>query len=111
MSKRIKPSPIKSEPVEVVRKDTPFIEKLSNFADWMVYEIPPGPPCVPMRFYVNIHKGSMFFYILGLMWYFDNFTHGAYLYLCLHGSYGFFWLLKDIVFPDPGFARLTTVSS
>jgi len=45
------------------------------------------------------------------MWYYDNFTTGAFLYLCLHGSYGYFWLLKDIVFPDPGFHRPVTISS
>ena len=84
---------------------------MANFADWVVYELPPGPPVVPMRVYVNLHKGTMFFYVLFLMWYYDNYTTGAYLYLSLHGSYGFFWLLKDIVFPDPGFARLVTVSS
>ena len=39
------------------------------------------------------------------MWYYDNFTKGAYLYLLCHGSYGFFWLFKDYVFPDPAFSR------
>ena len=64
-----------------------------------------------MRVYVNLHKGTMFFYVLALMWYFDNYTTGAYLYLACHGSYGFFWLLKDICFPDPGFARNVTIMS
>ena len=77
----------------------------------MCYNIPPGPKFIPMRYHANIHKGSMFFYILGLMWYFDNFTMGAYLYLALHGSYGFFWLLKDIMYPDPGFCKPATVMS
>jgi hypothetical protein len=45
------------------------------------------------------------------MWYFDNYSLGAYTYLSLHGSYGFFWLLKDFVFPDPGFLRLVTAHS
>ena len=89
----------------------PAVEKLAEFADWAVYELPPGPPIIPMRVYVNLHKGGMFFYILFLMWYYDNFTTGSYLYLTLHGSYGFFWLLKDFVFPDPGFCRLVTVAS
>jgi len=77
----------------------------------MIYEIPPGPAFIPMRYHANLHKGSMFFYILALMCYFDNFTLGAYLYLALHGSYGFFWLIKDITFPDPGFERNVTVMS
>jgi len=53
----------------------------------------------------------MFFFIIYLMWYFDNFTTSAYLYLALHGSYGYFWLLKDFVFPDPNFARPVTLMS
>lgn len=32
--------------------------------------------------------------------YFNNFSTGMYLYLFLHGSYGIFWVLKDIIFPD-----------
>ena len=87
------------------------LEKLAAFADWATYEMPPGPPILSMRVYANLHKGSMFFYILFLMWYFDNYSLGAYTYLSLHGSYGFFWLLKDFVFPDPGFLRLCTPAS
>jgi len=64
-----------------------------------------------MRVYVNLQKGGMFFFILYLMWYFDNFTTSAYLYLALHGSYGFFWILKDTVFPDPNFGRPVTAVS
>jgi len=49
---------------------------------------------------VNAHKGSTFFVVLGLMFYFNNFSTTAFVYLALHGSYGFFWLLKDSVYPD-----------
>ncbi len=48
----------------------PQIEKLADFADWATYELPPGPAFIPMRYYVNLHKGGMMFYILFLMWYF-----------------------------------------
>ena len=41
------------------------------------------------------------FVVTGLMIYFDNFSTGALIYLALHGSYGFLWLLKDRVYPDP----------
>jgi len=88
------------------------LESIAAFADWATYEMPPGQPGpFSMRVYANLHKGSMFFYVLFLMNYFDNYSLGAYIYLSLHGSYGFFWLLKDFVFPDPGFARLVTASS
>lgn len=64
-----------------------------------------------MRYYVNLHKGGMFFYVLALMLYYDNFTTGAYLYLTMHGSYGMFWILKDMVFPDPGFYAPVSLGS
>lgn len=87
------------------------LENLASFTDFMVYELPPGPPMIPMRVYVNLHKGSMFAYIMALMIYYDNWTIGAWIYLLMHGSYGFFWLLKDYTFPDVNFGRPVTISS
>lgn len=87
------------------------MESLAKFVDWAVYNLPPGPAFIPQRVYVNLHKGGMPFYILFLMVYFDNWSMSAWLYLALHGSYGFFWLLKDIVFPDQGFRRPCTIMS
>jgi hypothetical protein len=34
-----------------------------------------------------------------------------YLYLFLHGSYGIFWVLKDIFFPDPRFKSQSSLGS
>lgn len=34
------------------------------------------------------------------MFFYHNFTIGAWVYLALHGTYGFLWLLKDRIFPD-----------
>ena len=67
----------------------------------MVYHAPPGPPIFTVRYTVNFMKGTMMFYLFALMIYFDNFSLGAWTYLALHGSYGFLWLAKDLVFPDP----------
>ncbi len=49
---------------------------------------------------INLHKGLTFFVVSGLMYYFSNFTITAQLYLALHGTYGFLWLLKDRWYPD-----------
>ncbi|MDY6782073.1 MAG: DUF1295 domain-containing protein [Cyanobacteriota bacterium] len=49
---------------------------------------------------VNLHKGSTFFFVLGLMGIYNNFTLGPLVYLALHGTYGFLWLLKDRLYPD-----------
>ncbi len=53
-----------------------------------------------LKYAINLHKGSTAFFVLGLMFYYNNFSTGAWVYLALHGSYGFLWLLKDRVFPD-----------
>jgi len=37
------------------------------------------------------------------MWFFENYSLGAWVYLALHGSYGIVWFIKDMVFPDKGF--------
>ena len=73
--------------------------------DWFCHDLPPGPPFMPMRYFVNLHKGGMPFLVYGLMLYFDNFSLGCWLYLALHGSYGLFWLLKDFTFPDSSWER------
>ncbi len=49
---------------------------------------------------INLHKGFTFFVILGLMFLYQNFTIAPWVYLALHGTYGFLWLLKDKIYPD-----------
>jgi len=53
------------------------------------------------KFYIDTHKGATFFYILSLIYYYNAFDNIlAMVYLALHGSYGFFWVLKSKIFPD-----------
>lgn len=49
---------------------------------------------------INFHKGTTAIFILGLMVVYHNFTLGPWVYLALHGTYGFLWLLKDRIYPD-----------
>lgn len=58
---------------------------------------------------INLHKGSTFVVVLALMFYYRNFGTGACVYLALHGTYGFLWLLKDQLFPDRQFERSISV--
>jgi protein-S-isoprenylcysteine O-methyltransferase Ste14 len=44
-----------------------------------------------------------------MMCYYKNFSLGAWVYLTLHGSYGFFWMLKYFTFPDTSFQRNVTI--
>lgn len=50
--------------------------------------------------FINLHKGLTFFFVLALMVAYQNFTIGPWVYLALHGTYGFMWLLKDRIYPD-----------
>lgn len=52
------------------------------------------------KHFINLHKGLTFFFVLALMVVYQNFTIGPWVYLALHGSYGFMWLLKDRIYPD-----------
>ena len=55
------------------------------------------------RYVINIHKASTIVFIISLMFYYDNFGTGAFLYLSLHGTYCVLWLIKEQCFPDKSF--------
>ena len=52
---------------------------------------------------INLHKGLTLFFVLGMMFIYNNFSISAWVYLSLHGTYGILWLLKEKIFPDPYF--------
>lgn len=64
-----------------------------------------------MRYVINIFKGLTFIWVLALMWYFNNYSTAMWLYLFLHGSYGIFWLIKDLLYPDASFKQVASVGS
>jgi hypothetical protein len=43
------------------------------------------------------------------MAYFDNYSRSAWVYLGLHGTYGYCWLVKDLGFRDGSFKNLITI--
>lgn len=49
---------------------------------------------------INAHKALTTPVILGMMAAYNNFSVGPWIYLALHGGYGFLWLLKDRIYPD-----------
>ena len=53
------------------------------------------------KFYIDIHKGITFFYILFLIQSFDQWVnYTIWVYFAIHGSYGFMWVMKSKIFPD-----------
>ena len=70
-----------------------------------------GPKVVKLAWPINLQKGGTLFFVLALMFAFDNFTPTAWTYAALHGSYGLVWLLKELIFPDPGWQKKVTIGA
>jgi protein-S-isoprenylcysteine O-methyltransferase Ste14 len=67
-----------------------------------------GPRVVKIAQMINFHKVITAFLIFGMMAYFGNFTTPAWIYLALHGTYGYCWLIKDFAFRDVYFDKRVT---
>lgn len=53
--------------------------------------------------FINLHKVLVTPVVLGLMWYFDNWSVEAFVYLAMHGTYTVLWLIKHNLFGDRRF--------
>lgn len=53
--------------------------------------------------FINSHKILVIPIVLGLMWFYDNWSTDAYVYLAMHGTYSILWLLKQSMYPDRRF--------
>ncbi len=53
-----------------------------------------------LKYPINLHKGLTFVVVCALMFFYENYSLPALIYLALHGTYGFLWLLKDRWYPD-----------
>jgi len=67
-----------------------------------------GPKVLKAAWVINVQKGGTLPFVLLLMVLYDNYSTAAWVYLGLHGSYGLCWLLKHLVFPDPGWEERVT---
>lgn len=54
--------------------------------------------------FINAHKIIGPPLILGMMYWFHNWSTEAFVYLGLHASYAMLWLLKSAIYPDKSFA-------
>ncbi len=53
--------------------------------------------------FINAHKMLVIPVVVGLMWFYGNWSREAFLYLALHGTYGVLWTVKSRLFPDRRF--------
>lgn len=69
------------------------------FADKTIFHAP-GKPLIKVAWAVDMHKIFTLFIIYAMMEYYQNFTAAAWVFLGLHGVYGYCWLIKDLGFRD-----------
>lgn len=95
---------------ENIRHQTPpkWVSGVNKLNNYLTQNFLGGPKLIKMAWVINLHKGLTLFFVLLLMNLFQNFSTEAYLYLALHGSYGFIWVLKSFAFPDKKWEAKTT---
>ena len=69
-----------------------------------------GPRILQLNWVINAQKAGTAFFVGALMVYYGNPSAEAWVYLALHGTYGFCWILKDLAFPDPRWKVRTTLA-
>ena len=103
--------PDKSEPQSAPETvgSSYFEKSFTEVFDFIQFKLPPGPRFIKLRYIVNLQKGSVGLVMLLLMLKYNNFSLGAWTYLLLHGSYGLFWITKDLTYPDKSFEVKQTI--
>lgn len=85
-----------------------IVSTLNRVYQHLSHDFLGGPRILRFNWVINFQKGMTLFWVLGLMYFYQNFSIQAWVYLALHGSYGMIWILKDIIFPDRRWqARIT----
>lgn len=83
--------------------------QIKKLADYLTTDFLGGPKPWKLSWVINFQKAGTFVFVAWLMWLYQNNSVAAYIYLALHGSYGFVWLVKDLNFPDTGWQKKVTI--
>jgi steroid 5-alpha reductase family enzyme len=66
---------------------------------------------VKQRHFIDSHKAFTAFFVLVLIAIYDQWQNPtAWVYLALHGTYGFLWVLKSRIFPDLAWEERTSLA-
>ena len=76
---------------------------------WLVEDAFGGPRPWKFAWVINFQKAGTVVFLGLLIWWYDNHSPAAWIYLALHGGYGLVWLIKDLSFPDPGWQKRITI--
>jgi len=85
-----------------------LVRAMNNFNTYVSNDFLGGPRVLKFAWVINFQKVSTFFFVALLMMIYDNYSTAAWVYMGLHGSYGFCWLLKHFAFPDSGWEKKIT---
>lgn len=87
-----------------------LVRKMAEFTNYLSTDLLGGPKVWKLSWVINFQKGGTLLWVAFLMYWYDNYSTPAWIYLALHGSYGLCWLLKDAVLPDPNWERRVTIA-
>jgi len=77
-----------------------WVRVIDNLNTYLTQELFGGLKSIKMAWVINLHKFLTLFIVASLMVLFNNYSLAAWVYLALHGTYGFCWLLKHFAFRD-----------
>lgn len=101
-----------SQPAKMTTPEKqPEVDKLAEFVHWATYSLPPNIKTFRLKHYANFAKATILPYMMFLMWYFQNYSLGCWVYMAIHGAYGFLWNLKTLAFPDKGHEEHVSIGS
>ena len=90
----------------VIEQKTPrMVRTMNKFNTYLSNDFLGGPKILKFAWVINFQKVSTFFFVALLMMIYENYSTAAWVYMALHGSYGFCWLLKHFAFPDSGWEK------
>jgi hypothetical protein len=86
-----------------------YCSRKNDAENYAVNDFGGGPRPWKFSWVINFQKCGTFFFLGFLMWYYQNFSVSAWIYLALQGSYGIIWFIKDVSFPDSSWQKRITI--
>lgn len=97
-----------AEVTSSIQQAPAWFRAMRRFTTYVSEDFLGGPRILKLAWVINFQKGGTFFFVGFLMWWYQNVSPAAWVYLALHGTYGLCWLLKDLTFPDPNWQKKVT---
>jgi len=88
---------------------SPLVKRMAGFNRHVSQDFLGGPRPFKMAWVINAQKATTILFVAALMVVYRNGSTVAWVYLALHGTYGFCWLLKHFAFPDRSWEVRVTI--